>query len=315
MRLISRPWVLKGPPIKARGATPGMHQKQNRVLQGRLMLGGAHRCREVRTQPRAVRHMKRPYRTRPTGNTLPRGSIPRFDDPSRQDEEDAATLSNNQSPDFAFRLTCARVRARTMCNAYTIRPKGSRAAFDEAVSAAAARLKRPLVRRSDPGVVVVMRDGVLVPELMRWGFARGKFNSINNARSENLTKSLWTRPLQESRCLVPMTTFYEWQELPGQSKQPYEFKHPSGDWLLIAGLYEISDSHGPCYATLTTAPSAQVEPIHDRLLAIMDWDRAQAFLHGEDTAFQPYRGPLDIQPCISPLIAKKPKDSDQGHLF
>jgi putative SOS response-associated peptidase YedK len=200
-----------------------------------------------------------------------------------------------------------------MCNTYTIKAKIAASPLEEAVSAAARRRRSPLVRRTDPGVVVVKREGELVVETMRWGFATPKYNSVNNARSETLKRGMWRKPMEDGRCLVPMSTFYEWKELGPKLKQPYEFSRPDGDWLWIAGLWETNEQYGPSYATITTAPTPRVEPIHDRLLAIVEWEQGLQFLSGGDFAFTPYAGDLAIEPCESPL--KRKASGDQGGLL
>ena len=54
-----------------------------------------------------------------------------------------------------------------MCNTYVIRPKRGANGMAQRVSEATIRLKSELVRKSDPGVVV-LADGRV--DLMRWGF-------------------------------------------------------------------------------------------------------------------------------------------------
>ena len=87
--------------------------------------------------------------------------------------------------------------------------------------------------------------------------------------------------------------------------------------MWIAGLWEESEKYGPCYATITTEPSALVEPIHDRMLAIVDFTDGERFLHGEDLPFLPYTGPIMASPCDSPLKRNRPQGEGgvQGDLF
>jgi putative SOS response-associated peptidase YedK len=203
-----------------------------------------------------------------------------------------------------------------MCNAYRIKPKRSGQGLDAAVSETIRRLSSDLVRRTDPGVVVTLRDGNLAPSLMRWGFYRSFSDAINNARADHFYSSTWSDALASRRCLVPISIFYEWQPLTNGKKQPYEFKRQDGGWMWIAGLWEESGTSGPCYATITTEPSALVEPIHDRMLAVVDFDDGERFLRGGELPFQPYAGPLMASPCESPLKrSKPPRDSAQGDLF
>jgi putative SOS response-associated peptidase YedK len=200
-----------------------------------------------------------------------------------------------------------------MCNAYNVQPKLKAKDLDALVSEAIAALKSPLIRRSDPGVVVTMRDGTLQPETMRWGFVREFVRSpINNARADKLDSPMWQVAVAASRCLVPVSSFYEWQELPGGGKLPYEIRRPDRQWMWVAGLFERTQAGGS-YATITTDPTPEFSRIHDRLLAIVDFDAGMAFLAGERPAFAPYTGSIEAVPCESPLKRRGP--GTQGSLF
>jgi len=198
-----------------------------------------------------------------------------------------------------------------MCNTYNIRNAGKKGW--EKMGEAVRKLEgRSLVRRGGAGLVVRRVKGELVPETMRWGFNHSQYKLVNNARSDSLKRpqGMWAESFSERRCLVPISEFYEWQERPHGGKQPYEFRKPDGSWLWVAGLYERTDK-GNNYATITTGPTPQVAEVHDRLLAIVEFEEGLAFLCGEKNDFTPYAGALDLRPCVSPL--RKPPL--QGELF
>lgn len=204
-----------------------------------------------------------------------------------------------------------------MCNAYTVRPKVATEELDALVSAEIEKLPSPLVRRSGRGVVVTRHGDGLIATAMRWGFQRSFSDSINNARSDNFGSAVWADAFANRRCLVPVSTFYEWKELPFNARQPYEFRRPDGEWMWVAGLFETSEKHGACYATITTDPPDWMAPIHDRMLGVLDFESALAFLHGGETPFTPYQGILTATPCESPLkgAAGRKRDDPQGELF
>lgn len=188
--------------------------------------------------------------------------------------------------------------------------------MDALVTEKILRLPSRLVRRSAAGVVVIRAGDELEPEIMRWGFSHPKWKIVNNARSESLSRGMWVEPLARHRCLVPMSSFYEWQELPGGGKQPHELRRPDAEWLWVAGLYQPTEKHGPCFATITTEPTPEVARVHDRLLAVVNFEEGMAFLRAEKSSFSPFAGPLRIEPCESPLKSRKPKPDDaQGTLF
>ena len=187
-----------------------------------------------------------------------------------------------------------------MCNSYRIAPKkdadkGVRAR----VSAAAATLASPLVRPSDPGVVVLADERV---EIMRWGFHRTFNPAVNNARSDKLEAGMWATVYRESRCIIPVSVFYEWGPGVGGRKQAHEFSDPEDDYLWIAGLWEPGDEHGPRYTMVTTEASPVMAAIHSRMPAVLRPDEVQGFLNGGIRwTFQPYGGALTVVPCVSPL--------------
>lgn len=200
-----------------------------------------------------------------------------------------------------------------MCNAYTVRAKLGGSEIDALVSAGIAKLRASLVRRTGRGVVLRAEGGGLVAETMRWGFRRPFSEAINNARSDNLHSPIWKEAVAKRRCLVPISSFYEWQPLPLGGKQAYEFRRPDEEWMWVAGLYEDDEVLGRCYATLTTEPPGWVLPIHDRLLAIVDWLDGMRYLNGEMIPSCPYENTLIAKRCESPL--KKRAGDVQLELF
>ncbi|MDR0271080.1 SOS response-associated peptidase, partial [Paenibacillus sp.] len=94
-----------------------------------------------------------------------------------------------------------------------------------------------------------------------------------NARSETLhEKPAYRLPFERKRCLVPADGFYEWQKT-GSGKRPYRIRLKSGGIFSMAGLYDIwVQEDGTKLATctvITTPPNALMEPIHDRMPAIL----------------------------------------------
>ena len=215
----------------------------------------------------------------------------------------------------------------SMCNAYKIGKQGvvSKREVDEIVSAAVDLLPGELVRRTGRGVVVRGIEGELSASVMRWGFVHPQHREVNNTRKESLKSPFWRESLEHRRCIVPMSEFYEWEELPegapkGLGKQCHAFRRPDREWLWVAGIWQEFEGVGECYSTITTPPAPPVFPIHDRMLAVLPWDRALAFLAGEDMPWMPYDGPLEERPVPSPLKRQKPPDvipppPPQGELF
>jgi len=202
-----------------------------------------------------------------------------------------------------------------MCNFYRIDQKpGKDQRVRVRIAEAAGRLASPLVRKSDPGVVLLAGGQV---EVMRWGFLRSFNPAINNARSDKLDSGMWVEALRhEHRCVIPVSAFYEWGPAAGGGKQAHEFSGPDDDWLWIAGLWEPGGDLGPCYTMVTTAASPVMAPIHDRMPAVLRADEVEGYVNNQRDpwTFQPFTGLLAVTSCASPLT--KPKDGGgQGELF
>ena len=105
-------------------------------------------------------------------------------------------------------------------------------------------------------------------DLLRWGlipsFASGvpgKYHTIN-ARIETMDSSpayrtAWRRG---QRCIVPANGFYEWQELPGGSKQPWFIHLVERELFGFAGLWDRSvatDGTAVESFTIITMPTSQ----------------------------------------------------------
>jgi putative SOS response-associated peptidase YedK len=115
-----------------------------------------------------------------------------------------------------------------------------------------------------------------------------------NARSESVaSKPSFCSAFQRRRCLVPADGFYEWSERAGRSasdsgqdegaghlkgagagKQPYWIHPVEGGLIAFAGLWERWSRPGAedrnTFTILTTAASADVEPLHHRMPLVVD---------------------------------------------
>jgi putative SOS response-associated peptidase YedK len=100
---------------------------------------------------------------------------------------------------------------------------------------------------TDPVDVVTERDGKRELITMRWGLVPWWWNkplkelrmATFNARAETVeTKPVFRDAFKRSRCLIPMSGYYEWQDIPS-GKQPYYFSAADGSPILIAaGLWD-----------------------------------------------------------------------------
>lgn len=107
--------------------------------------------------------------------------------------------------------------------------------------------------------------------------------SMFNARSENVTKSPAFRgPFRSSRCVVPVTGFYEWVNRNGK-KQPYFVHSPENNGLLLAGLWDRwvnPETNVPLesFTILTTNVVEDLKFLHHRQPVMLDRDQARSWL-------------------------------------
>ena len=164
-----------------------------------------------------------------------------------------------------------------MCVRYTLHKT------DAALEAVARALGRPLPS-AGPGadrhnitlghVVPVVAGSPAAPALlaMRWGLIPpfGAARALPNARAETAAASpVFRGAVARRRCLVPANGFYEWTRSGGASL-PHLFTLEGDEPFAFAGLWEpgAADADGT-FAILTTAPSADVSPVHDRMPVIL----------------------------------------------
>jgi len=118
-------------------------------------------------------------------------------------------------------------------------------------------------------------------DLYRWGlipsWAKDPSvgNRMFNARAETLAqKSVFRTALRQRRCLIPADGFYEWKKHAGRTRSTQMlFTVNGGEPFAFAGLWDAwrrADGAEVRSCTLiTTTPNAVVQPIHDRMPAIV----------------------------------------------
>lgn len=166
-----------------------------------------------------------------------------------------------------------------MCTLYNIRASRAEiAAYFEANDAWRRDLEKDYVASNRPGYVVRNIDGARQLETMKWGFPppAGVKGPVVNVR--NLSSSFWRTALlqPERRCLVPATSFSEWNVTPDQvtgKKTLHWFNLPSRPIFALAGIWRPTET-GATYAFLTCEPNPFVGDIHPKAMPVI--------LHDED---------------------------------
>lgn len=166
-----------------------------------------------------------------------------------------------------------------MCGRYELQDIEGLGARFRALSV---RLDIPPRYNAAPGQLlpVVVRKGAQNSlELMKWGLIPswskdpGAGYKTINARAETvMEKSSYRKPLQSTRCLVPVSGFYEWQDT-GAGKVPYHIYLKDEPLFALAGLYDTwVDPQGQqldTYTIITTTANSFMERLHHRMPVIL----------------------------------------------
>ncbi|KAL7675217.1 hypothetical protein ACOME3_001480 [Neoechinorhynchus agilis] len=137
---------------------------------------------------------------------------------------------------------------------------------------------------------VSSNDRTIVP--MQFGLIRniiGGSGRIINCRAETIhEKPMFSSLLRKGqRCIVLVDGFYEWKKIGNKQKQPYFFysqkqlksKKTGGPMNTVTMLAALFDRRPPtedgqeesyCFSIVTTRPSFDMKPIHDRMPVVLE---------------------------------------------
>lgn len=126
---------------------------------------------------------------------------------------------------------------------------------------------------------------------MQWGFnhpTRGML--VFNTRMETAPeRGMFAGSIDDRRCLIPASGYYEWKRIERNKKERYAFITENGDPLFMAGLYiHTSDQHKlPCFSILTQEAEKGIKDIHPRMPVLVPYSRAEEWL-SPDTEFHDF---------------------------
>lgn len=158
-------------------------------------------------------------------------------------------------------------------------------------------------------VLVISNDKPDAFDRYRWGLvpAWAKDLSVGNrmfnARAETLAeKSAFRTSLRKRRCLIPADGFYEWRKEPGEKrKTKVLFELASGEPFAFAGLWDVwRDPDGKAIRSctlITTTPNALVQPVHDRMPAIVRPEKYREWIGPEEIPSSELAGLLGPYPA------------------
>src|SRR3981081_1078288 len=143
--------------------------------------------------------------------------------------------------------------------------------------------------------VVTSFQDTRILQPMRWGLIPRWWSkplkdlmrlSTFNARVETVTtKPFFRAAFKRTRCIIPASGYYEWQDTP-DGKQPHYFTRTDGQVISFAGLWdEWKDrATGEMLKSCTmiiTEPNAMVAQVHDRMPVLLAPDQFTPWLENE----------------------------------
>ncbi|HEX4978872.1 MAG TPA: SOS response-associated peptidase [Acidimicrobiales bacterium] len=143
----------------------------------------------------------------------------------------------------------------------------------------------------------------LVPS---WAKDPGVGARMINVRAETIATK-FRAALERRRCLVPADGFYEWERRLADgkvAKQPWFVRRADGAPLVFAGMWEVwwpdgadRDAEEPLRTCtiVTTAANELLEPIHDRMPAILSPADADRWLDRD------LRDPVELVGLLQPF--------------
>ena len=185
-----------------------------------------------------------------------------------------------------------------MCGRYKLEDKIDEERLAEQVRQAiriAAKLDAKMktwgdIRPTDiaPVIAPSSRDRSLGSFPMQWGFTHPKRGMlVFNTRMETAQeREMFAGSVNDRRCLVPASLYYEWKKIDPKKKERYAFRAEDGSPLYMAGLYiRTSDQHRlPCFTILTQDAEKTIRDLHPRMPVLVPYSRAEEWL-SPDTDF------------------------------
>ena len=130
------------------------------------------------------------------------------------------------------------------------------------------------------GLLVFGDNKLLTANEAIWGFPGKDKSLVINARAESaLVKPMFSSSLQNRRCILPASCFYEWDS----EKNKYTFKDSDKNVIYLAGFWNMIDDVMR-FVVLTTAANESMIKVHDRMPLMMDINDVEPWIFNDKDA-------------------------------
>ncbi len=136
----------------------------------------------------------------------------------------------------------------------------------------------------DQHIIVLRADGEqIAPSLMHWGFTPYWIHCANpvlqplTIADAKVEQPYFRDAFHQRRCLIPASGFYAWQGWENGPAAPYYVQMRDRQPFLMAAIWDTCEGVDRV-AMITTAANELVQPIHDRMPAIIPLAQADAWL-------------------------------------
>lgn len=150
--------------------------------------------------------------------------------------------------------------------------------------------------------VLIEEKEEVTPTLSSWGFPKyDEKGVIINARAESaFEKKTFRDSLQNRRCIIPSTGFYEWDS----NKRKFLFRLKGTNALYMAGLYMYYRDEMR-YVILTTEANDSMKEIHNRMPLVIPKKDIKTWIM-DDSATG------DLLHRVPPLLVKEAVDGQMS---
>jgi len=143
---------------------------------------------------------------------------------------------------------------------------------------------RDEIRITDRAAIVRWSGGSAELVQRRWSWPGPGGKPVYNFRSDGRE---FANSERGGRCLIVADGFYEFTAPSApradKRKDKWRFAVAGRDWFGIAGLWRSGDV-GEAFTMLTTEPGPDVEPYHNRQVAVLPHDHWRSWLDGSGAA-------------------------------